>query len=900
MATYKFTQPIRYYKANDPYYYEVDNIPIKQLEENILNVRQNLQTLQSAIGTSTDGDDTGGSSGDPIEFSLSRIKDLKASLVSGRTVRVKSGKFNARINSAYGMKRLLRINQNLTNTPNNNKLINPIYAPWDSSERLAVWNAFIQDVATGGAPYNVNGLETRYTFHPAQGEGLGSKLPPATIETEGHPQYIDGIDYWPGTKQGFLMGLQNSPSVPILDFANYNLGSLHLAFVKHWRAPFRTAVVDFPGGTIEVEPFDDYDYFYEDDDGRNVSLADLATQRIDLLFAYSMPIDASGVAISDYEDSYCGTDEASPKVINRPMLGILRGAGIGLKKSDYFASFDIDTKSECEDDVPAAGDQKKMVGNVHDSDADANYGILTANGVRIHGSFPSPDDLMNITMFPAAGTSTAGDNYNLQLVGQSVLPLAYIVVKKGQTSLAADDIIDIRPFLRTTELSYNERAGIAAANPPLSFANPAVGAFQVKDAIDAAVAPLINAGDSPADYGASGKTIYTDYIMGGLAYGVEGTLLTMSDPLLSNPANYTWNNIAGVTYKGYNFSEFTDGEAYMDSQDLNKKIALLEYLAQDAQQTNLKRLISGFSTMAGANNPAYLGLDSNRNIPIYPEWDIAIDDIGNPNQFLLNTPEFSWWMAMEGHSEKRPYVYAPGGIRGVRNAQPTAKLDREFRQDAVDDGDYYLLQLSTKTFRVNLPDWCQDYDVIVEYTNCSPLTVGPNHSTVGLSVDKAKVFSIAGEKFTFFSVQSACRSKKDVGLVDGKIIDNHQNYATYYDNWLSYSVYSGGMRRQGAFGTGLQSEGANGDATNRMLPKLGAAFYPTVKFTVIAYPTAIYSRNATLTEAGSNKTYVPGAASNGGSAGVIVPQNGVTETIYPPAPTAQDRYSLLDLGSINQ
>jgi len=121
MATYKFTQPIRYYKANDPYYYEVDNIPLKQLEENILNVRQNLQTLQSAIGTSTDGDDSGGSSGDPIEFSLARIKDLKASLVSGRTVRVKSGKFNARINSAYGMKRLLRINQNLTNTPNNNK-----------------------------------------------------------------------------------------------------------------------------------------------------------------------------------------------------------------------------------------------------------------------------------------------------------------------------------------------------------------------------------------------------------------------------------------------------------------------------------------------------------------------------------------------------------------------------------------------------------------------------------------------------------------------------------------------------------------------------------------------------------------------------------------------------------
>ena len=26
MAQYTFSQPIRYYKANDPYYYEVDNL----------------------------------------------------------------------------------------------------------------------------------------------------------------------------------------------------------------------------------------------------------------------------------------------------------------------------------------------------------------------------------------------------------------------------------------------------------------------------------------------------------------------------------------------------------------------------------------------------------------------------------------------------------------------------------------------------------------------------------------------------------------------------------------------------------------------------------------------------------------------------------------------------------
>ena len=33
-SSYRFTDPIRFFKANDPYYFEVDNIPLKQLQEN--------------------------------------------------------------------------------------------------------------------------------------------------------------------------------------------------------------------------------------------------------------------------------------------------------------------------------------------------------------------------------------------------------------------------------------------------------------------------------------------------------------------------------------------------------------------------------------------------------------------------------------------------------------------------------------------------------------------------------------------------------------------------------------------------------------------------------------------------------------------------------------------------
>ena len=32
-SNYNYISPVRHFKSNDPYYYEVDNIPIKQLEE---------------------------------------------------------------------------------------------------------------------------------------------------------------------------------------------------------------------------------------------------------------------------------------------------------------------------------------------------------------------------------------------------------------------------------------------------------------------------------------------------------------------------------------------------------------------------------------------------------------------------------------------------------------------------------------------------------------------------------------------------------------------------------------------------------------------------------------------------------------------------------------------------
>ncbi len=49
-SSYRFTQPIRYFKSNDPYYWEVDNIPIKQLEENILFLKDQIANNLSLSG----------------------------------------------------------------------------------------------------------------------------------------------------------------------------------------------------------------------------------------------------------------------------------------------------------------------------------------------------------------------------------------------------------------------------------------------------------------------------------------------------------------------------------------------------------------------------------------------------------------------------------------------------------------------------------------------------------------------------------------------------------------------------------------------------------------------------------------------------------------------------------
>jgi hypothetical protein len=203
--------------------------------------------------------------------------------------------------------------------------------------------------------------------------------------------------------------------------------------------------------------------------------------RVDLLFIYTVPIDASATTIAK------ALDTTTPVTLTKPALGIVKGAGV---VSLYAKSMDGQTWTG--DKVDSAflqdgkyRDNQYTVGNFLQRDinesfdqfgntqitspiGDHNKDIGTAG---VFTNFPSPDDLMNLSPYlvdELHGTPS------LSHIGQSVLPIAYIFVQNGATSLSNDNLLDIRPFFRTAELTYNERAGLAAANPPASLANPYV------------------------------------------------------------------------------------------------------------------------------------------------------------------------------------------------------------------------------------------------------------------------------------------------------------------------------------------------------------------------------------------------------------------------------------------
>lgn len=445
-SVYRFTDPIRYFKENDPYYWEVDNIPLKQIQENILWIKDQITPIETEEVIT----DTG--------INRSDINELKPFCTeSDNLLYIKNGRYVARINDAYSLSPLQKLSA-LTNTSAiEQTLFQTAYAntPNDSNDFATRLIQGIQAITTSS--FNLNGLLERVNF-------WNNNIISASSLTynSGHPDIEITNVPWPVEELGqYVRTLSINASRDSLQ--------LGLEFVKQFRGVARTAVVDVVNADpIEIPAFDENDFYYKQADGTTVLIPG-ATHRIDLLFVYSKPVDSTITTINSWSGN-------SPRQITKPILGLIKGAGVGLRT----ISSETGTGNNTFLGAKSSEGHTQILADINDENQDTN-GFEDLN---IHGSFPSPDDLMNL----APIIQEKFESSDPRLIGQSILPIAYIVVKKnadisqgGVPIITTNDIIDIRPFLRTTELAYNERAGIAAAVPSPSLANPVATKYNIEE-----------------------------------------------------------------------------------------------------------------------------------------------------------------------------------------------------------------------------------------------------------------------------------------------------------------------------------------------------------------------------------------------------------------------------------
>tara|TARA_R110000751_G_scaffold55062_3_gene118164 strand:- start:463 stop:2886 length:2424 start_codon:yes stop_codon:yes gene_type:complete len=491
-SSHQFTDPIRLFKANDPYYWEVDNVPLQQLQEGML-------WLKDQVGS------------DEVFDSIGRadFSELKPDATGAtRDVKVSPGRFTGRVNDAYNtgisvllLKTLASVDKNPLNeieitTPN--AVMQSLAGTLTTKilEDNGLYDFVQHNVTAPGALYNLQWTNNYTNFIQNKQTANGAVYDLQHIK----------LALW---KQGTTVkNYGGDPNTEV------DLQQLAVEFTRVYGAPFRTAVVDVPYElTITVPEFDDADYANH--------TTYVPAIRVDLLFVYTKPIDAASTTILKPN----GTTVSQ---ILTPQLGLVKGAGvIALNGKGNFDGIPIEKGFFTS---PAFVDGRDVGSNYFESSGafDSNMNMQTASvmgdlnqtsiGINnTFGNFPSPDDLLNAAPYITDGVSKT----NLQLVGQSVLPIAYVFTKRGKVTIEKSDILDIRPFFRTAELTYNERAGLAAANPPTSLANPVVSKYQLADSTKKLRDYVLASQPTPPEYP---RPVGSGYVFGGIRYGPEGVL----------------------------------------------------------------------------------------------------------------------------------------------------------------------------------------------------------------------------------------------------------------------------------------------------------------------------------------------------------------------------------------
>lgn len=254
------------------------------------------------------------------------------------------------------------------------------------------------------------------------------------------------------------------PTVPVEGFADwkYNTGNPPDRDQNPAYSVGRTAVFNFPGGTISIDGFSNGDF------------QSVTTET--MTFAPAGRIDLVGITTVNgaQDDPFIpgNADDLNVAIGNgQARLAVVKGAGL------------IGTNEDREIGVVANG-RYHTVGAPQDEInlvAKAPDGTLT-DDPKV-GTYPLPDDVVNVcfsrndireSMEGGALIDWAQRNRNASFF----LPIAYVFVNDTYTvnnPIPENWLYDIRPLFRTAELTLSERQALAASVNP-SVANPVVTA----------------------------------------------------------------------------------------------------------------------------------------------------------------------------------------------------------------------------------------------------------------------------------------------------------------------------------------------------------------------------------------------------------------------------------------
>lgn len=777
-SPYRFTDPIRYFTSSDPYYWEIDNIPLKQLQENDLWLKDQLEDGFKNLRFNTGRSDFQ----ELIPYSDS----------ADNTVKVKPGRYTARINDASHnprLQELTRLFGKVFDEPNKWR-----FASYGNEDLKANIDRITSEVANDAL--FMNGLIERVFTYAVKNpyEAFDEVAYSEAQQWTFHSPLLK-IFFWPGSEYGTDQWWQDVTKWN----SEYGLRSALLIeslFVKYWRGVFRLSIVDVSETlSIEIPPFNQRDFDYYDEDGV-LQQNNSAEIRIDLLFIYSKPIDASATTIKTVEVE-------SSRSITKPELGLVRGAGVILRKNpENFGGY-----ISAEPSIDENG-FVKILASPADA-VNANSGFL---GLNVKGSFPSPDDLMNVAPLLMDDLESSDP----RLVGQSVLPIAYIIVRRGATEnpfgqaiISNDEIIDIRPFFRTAELAYNERAGIGASVPQISISNPVVSDMKLK------------------------------YVTNEIIQDYSTKLARLNDQVTRSRGQET--NVArvvggGIIQGGSRFGpEGAIRDYYMTSQGLSR-------------QASLQRLTEVYN------------MPSNVRAAYYPEWDVAPWVPGTKRKEYPNDCVF-----VHVHSD---YLNGGGGGSNYNYVGKSAAALNGAKLDHLVDNTLFFFCKKTILLDRRSVEWMDHYTVNAQLVNCVPLSHASDLSNP-VTAPHAGASNIwieyQRDQFTIYCAWPGMQN----------VLTEQRDISRNFLNWLYRFGSSGSLnstRRdtiyKTLFTTGLVNLRDNAEVTagftvltqelasqnSNKLINAGLSIYPTIKFDIIGYPRAfpgvpvsLYEENPTIT-----------------------------------------------------